>query len=134
MMIPIPDLREGDLPEREESFRQLTGPGAVMMGLAIGSGEMVLWPWITAKFGTEMMWAAALGVFLQLWINIEVGRWAVATGESAFTGFARISKFWVFFFLSLLFFGAFLPGMGRAVGTSLRILIFGVDGPGATVF
>ncbi len=130
-MIPIPDLREADLPDREESFWKLTGPGTVMMGLAIGSGEMVLWPWITAKFGTEMMWAAALGVFLQLWINIEVGRWAVATGESAFTGFARISRFWVFFFMSLLFVGAFLPGMGRAVGTSLRILIFGVDGPGA---
>ena len=130
-MIPIPDLREADLPDREESFWRLTGPGAVMIGLAIGSGELVLWPWITAKFGTEMMWAAALGVFLQLWINIEVGRWAVATGESAFTGFARISKFWVFFFMSLLFVGTFLPGMGRAVGTSLRILIFGLDGPGA---
>ncbi len=90
MTLPIPDLRDADLPERERSFWQLTGPGAVMIGLAIGSGEMVLWPWITAKFGTEMMWPAALGVFLQLWINIEVGRWTVATGESAFTGFARI--------------------------------------------
>ena len=130
-MIRIPGLRKADLPDRDRTFWQLTGPGAVMIGLAIGSGEMVLWPWITAKFGTEMMWAAALGVFLQLWINIEVGRWAVATGESAFTGFARISKFWVFFFISLLFVGAFLPGMGRAVGTSVRILVFGVDGPGA---
>jgi hypothetical protein len=130
MTIPIPALQAADLPERKESFRKLAGPGAIMVGLAIGSGEMVLWPWITAKFGTEMMWAAALGVFLQLFINIEVGRWAVATGESAFTGFARISKFWVYFFLTLMFFTAFLPGMGRAVGTSLRILFFGIDGPG----
>ena len=131
MPIPIPPLKTGDLPEREEGFWKLAGPGAIMIGLAIGSGEMVLWPWITAKFGTQMMWAAALGVFLQLFINIEVGRWAVATGESAFTGLARISKFWVYFFVTLMFFGAFLPGMSRAVGTSLRILIFGVDGPGA---
>lgn len=130
MPIPIPALRRADLPEREESFWKLAGPGAIMIGLAIGSGEMVLWPWVTAKFGTEMMWAAALGVFLQLFINIEVGRWAVATGESAFTGFARISKFWVYFFMTLMFFGAFLPGMARAVGTSLRTLLFDVDGPG----
>lgn len=130
MPIPIPDLQVADLPERTESFWKLTGPGAIMIGLALGSGEMILWPWITAKFGTEMMWAAALGVFLQLFINIEVGRWAVATGESAFTGFSRLSKFWVYFFLTLMFVGAFLPGMGRAVGTSLRILIFGIDGPG----
>ncbi len=130
MPIPIPDLKPADLPDRTESFWNLAGPGAIMIGLALGSGEMILWPWITAKFGTEMMWAAALGVFLQLFINIEIGRWAVATGESAFTGFARLSKFWVYFFLTLMFVGAFLPGMGRAVGTSLRILIFGVDGPG----
>ncbi|MFV2090068.1 MAG: Nramp family divalent metal transporter [Pseudomonadales bacterium] len=131
MTIAIPPLQSADLPDREIGFWKLTGPGAIMIGLAIGSGEMVLWPWITAKFGTEMMWAAALGVFLQLFINIEVGRWAVATGESPFTGFARVSRLWVFFFISLLLVGAFLPGMGRAVGTSLRILFFGEHGPGA---
>jgi len=131
LTIAIPPLQSADLPDREIGFWKLTGPGAIMIGLAIGSGEMVLWPWITAKFGTEMMWAAALGVFLQLFINMEVGRWAVATGESPFTGFARASRLWVFFFISLLLVGAFLPGMGRAVGTSLRILFFGENGPGA---
>lgn len=131
MPIPIPKLGSENVPARNRSFWQLAGPGAIMIGLAIGSGEMVLWPWITAKFGTTMMWAAVLGVFLQMWINIEVGRWAVATGESGFTGFARISKIWVYFFLTLMLVGAFLPGMARAVGTSLKILLFGVDGPGA---
>ncbi len=132
--LDIPDLRTADLPEREKSFWKMTGPGAVMIGMAIGSGELILWPWITAKFGTEMMWAAALGVFLQLWINIEIGRWAVATGESPLTGFARLSKWWVYFFLTLLFVGAFLPGWGRATGTSIKILFFGTDGPGADWF
>lgn len=37
-----------------------------------------------------MIWAAVVGVFLQLWVNIEIGRWTVATGESAYTGFARL--------------------------------------------
>ena len=132
--LEIPELRSADLPERETSFWKMTGPGAVMIGMAIGSGELILWPWITAKFGTEMMWAAALGVFLQLWINIEIGRWAVATGESPLTGFARLSKWWVYFFLTLLFVGAFLPGWGRATGTSIKILFFGTDGPGADWF
>ena len=131
MPIPIPPMREAELPARETSFWKLTGPGAVMIGLAIGSGELILWPWITAKFGTSMMWAAALGVFLQLWVNIEIGRWAVATGESAFTGFARISKLWVYFFITLMFVGAFMPGWGRAAGTTVKIVIFGTDGPGA---
>ena len=129
-LLEIPPLRSADMPERKLGFWKMTGPGAVMVGIAIGSGELILWPWITAKFGAEMMWAAALGVFLQLWINIEIGRWAVATGESAFTGFARLSVFWVLFFMVLLLATAFLPGWGRAAGTSIKILLFGTEGPG----
>ena len=37
-----------------------------------------------------MVWAAVLGGFLQLWINFEVGRWTVATGETVYTGYARV--------------------------------------------
>ena len=124
MTLPIAPMREADMPPRKTSLWRLTGPGAVMIGLAIGSGELILWPWITAKLGTSMIWAAALGVFVQLWINIEIGRWAVATGESAFTGFARLSRFFVYFFLTLMFIGAFLPGWGRALGTTIIILFF----------
>lgn len=105
-----------------------------MIGLAVGSGELILWPWITAKFGPSMMWAAALGVFVQLWIQIEVGRWAVSTGESAFTGFARMTQVWVWFFLTLMFVGAFMPGWGRAAGVAVKNLMFGVEGPGPDWF
>ena len=66
MPVPIPPLREENLPERKLSFWQLAGPGAIMIGLAIGAGELAVWPWVTAKFGAVMIWAAALGVFLQL--------------------------------------------------------------------
>ena len=71
----------------------MAGPGAIMVGLAIGSGELVLWPWITAKFGAQMMWAAAVGVCLQMWLNIEIGRWAIATGSLMATSL-EISKGW----------------------------------------
>ncbi|MBJ39161.1 MAG: hypothetical protein CMD83_11960 [Gammaproteobacteria bacterium] len=134
MAIPIPALRKADLPDREKPLWRMLGPGAIMIGLAVGSGELILWPWITAKFGPSMMWAAALGVFVQLWIQIEVGRWAVATGESAFTGFARMTQLWVYFFLSLMFVGAFMPGWGRAAGVAVKNLIFGEVGPGPDWF
>ena len=52
MTIPIEPLRNADIPVRDASFWKMTGPGAIMMGLAIGSGELILWPWVTAKFGT----------------------------------------------------------------------------------
>jgi hypothetical protein len=112
----------------------MTGPGAVMVGLAIGAGELVIWPWITAKFGAVMVWAAALGVFLQLWVNIEIGRWAVATGESLFYGYARVWRGFIHIFLFLGLITVFLPGWARASGSALKALLFGPQGPGADWF
>ena len=126
----IAPLRTADLPHRSLSFWRMTGPGAVLVGLSIGAGEIVLWPWITAKFGAVMVWAAALGVFLQLWVNIEIGRWAIVTGEAPYTGFARV---WMGFIYALLFVGfvtLFLPGWARISGAALKALLFGPDGPG----
>ena len=127
----IGPLKENDLPARQKSFWRMTGPGAIMVGLAIGSGEMVLWPWITARFGAGMAWAAVLGIFVQMWINFEIGRWALATGESAFTGFARVSRKFIYVFMGILFCLHWLPGWARATAVCIRYLAFGLEGPGA---
>jgi hypothetical protein len=123
-------LKTQDLPERTLPFWKMTGPGAILVGLSIGAGELILWPWITARFGAGMAWAAALGVFIQLWLNFEVGRWAISTGESAFTGYARLWRGFVPFFLVINFIIMILPGWARASGNALRALIFGPEGPG----
>jgi hypothetical protein len=126
----IPDMGTADMPARRLSFWRMTGPGAVLVGLSIGAGEIVLWPWVTAKFGAVMVWAAALGIFIQLWVNLEIGRWAIATGEAPYTGFGR---FWIGIVWALIaigFLGIFLPGWARISGAALRVLVFGTDGPG----
>lgn len=118
------------MPVRKLSFWRLTGPGAILVGLSIGAGEIVLWPWITAKFGAVMIWAAALGVFVQLWVNFEIGRWAIVTGEAPYTGFARVWMGFIYFLLGVGFVGLFLPGWARISGAALKALFFGPDGPG----
>ena len=85
-----PAYQPADLPPKVAGFWQLAGPGAVLVGLSIGAGELIVWPRNTAQFGASMTWAAVLGVFVQLWINCEVGRYTLATGESIYGGFARI--------------------------------------------
>jgi hypothetical protein len=98
-----------------------------MVGLAVGSGEMVLWPWITAKFGVGMTWAAVLGIFMQMWVNIEVGRWAIATGESALTSFARVSRIMVYVLLAMQLALSWLPGWARATAVCIKYMMFGLD-------
>ncbi len=127
MPVPVPPLKEADLPRRETPVLKMMGPGIVMAGIAIGSGELIMWPWITSIVGAELLWAAAIGIFLQLWINIEVGRWAVVTGESPFTGMVRALKLIVYMWVAMVFVGKFLPGWARETGVALRGLLFGVE-------
>ena len=127
MPIPVPPLKEADLPERKLPIFKMMGPGVVMAGIAIGSGELIMWPWITSVVGADLLWAAALGLFMQLWINIEVGRWAVVTGESPFTGMVRVLKPIVYLWVALVVVGKFLPGWARETGVALRNLTMGVD-------
>ena len=110
MPVDIKPLQQADLPARDKPIMKMMGPGVVMAGLAIGSGELIMWPWITSVVGSQLLWAAAIGIFLQLWVNIEIGRWAIVTGESPFTGMARILKLVIYLFVFMVVVGKFLPG------------------------
>ncbi|MEN8185445.1 MAG: Nramp family divalent metal transporter, partial [Myxococcota bacterium] len=72
----------------------LLGPSIILAGLSIGSGEFVLWPRLTAEWGFQIFWAAWLGVTIQFFLNMEIERWTLATGESAVTGFFRLARIW----------------------------------------
>jgi hypothetical protein len=59
---------------------------------SIGSGEFVLWPRLTAEWGFALFWACWTGVTIQFFLNMEIERWTLATGESAVVGFVRLSR------------------------------------------
>lgn len=130
----LPAFVVKELPEKLQGFWKLAGPGAILVGLSIGAGEIVIWPRIVAQHGASMVWAAVLGVFMQLWINFEVGRWTLATGESVYTGFARVWKGFAYVFILLNVLGWLAPGWGRASGLALKALLVGPQGFGSDTF
>jgi hypothetical protein len=127
-------LKPGDLPALPGSFWQLVGPGAVLVGLSIGAGELIIWPRLTAQHGAAMTWAALLGVFFQMWLNLELGRYTLATGESPYAGYARVSPLFAWVFLLLNIIGWIVPGWARACGGAVKALIVGPDGFGGPAF
>ena len=131
---PLADFKTEDLPEQTLPFWKIAGPGAILVGLSIGAGEIIIWPRIAAEFGASMVWAAVLGGFLQLWINFEVGRWTVATGETVYTGYARVWRGFSLVFILLTLLGWLAPGWGRASGLALKALLVGTDGFGSDTF
>lgn len=127
LFAPLEPLKKAEMPERKGSFWQMVGPGAVLVGLSIGAGEIVIWPRTVAEHGAGMVWAAVIGVFLQLWINFEIGRWTIATGETAYTGFSRVWRGFGPIFILLNVMAWLAPGWAQASGSAAKALLAGPD-------
>lgn len=98
-----------DLP-RVPKLSHVIGPSAIMLGASLGSGETLFWPVLIAEHGWSLYWAFFIGVLLQFFINTEIQRWTLATGESIFRAFERLHTFWPAFFLLLGFVSLGWPG------------------------
>ncbi len=108
------------------AFKKLLGPSFILLGLGLGSGEVILWPYLSSNWGLGIAWGALLGIFFQFFINMEIERYSLARGESVFFGFARRWK-WVPYWLmisTVLAFG--WPGI-IASSATLVAHVFGGD-------
>ncbi len=117
-------LRYRDLPE-PISWKKMAGPSIVLAGLALGSGEFILWPYLTYKIQFVFFWACVLGVITQFFLNMEIERWTLATGESAITGFCRLSKHWAWAFLLMNIIPWAWPAWATGAGNMLGWTIWG---------
>src|SRR5688572_29618330 len=82
----------------------VVGPGVILLGASIGSGEFLLGPAVFVKHGLTLLWVTAVAILLQAVFNTEVMRYTLATGEPMFTGFMRTrpsSTAWAWFYATL---------------------------------
>lgn len=71
------------------SFWRMVGPSIILLGLGLGIGELILWPYLTANYGLGIIWGAVAGITMQWFINLEISRYSLVTGESVFVGLTR---------------------------------------------
>jgi len=125
----IPPWTQGQLPEpkplRWGNWTSFIGPGIVMMGIQIGGGEWLLGPAMTAKYGGGLMWIATIAILLQVFYNMECGRYALYCGEPVFTGFMRCKPsplFWIGLMM-VLNISALVPGLSTHGAAMIASLI-----------
>ncbi len=53
------------------------GPGIVVTGSVIGSGELINLPQRAASFGFALLWAVILSCVIKYWLQIEIGRYCL---------------------------------------------------------
>jgi hypothetical protein len=128
---PAPDVAETNVREMPEPPRKLwrvVGPGIVGAGVGLASGEFILWPYIASQVGLVLLWGALLGVVIQWFLNMEIERYTLATGETALTGFNRYWKHWGLFFAIMTYFANLWPGWATSSASMLTYL-FGAGNP-----
>jgi hypothetical protein len=120
----LPQREVRDLPAPPRNYWRLVGPGIVAGGVGLSSGEFVLWPFIASQVGLVLLWGAFVGVVTQFFLNMEVERYTLATGETALTGFNRFWKHWGLVFAILVYFANLWPGWAISAAT-LATYLFG---------
>src|SRR5262245_57578774 len=99
---------KGELPAPPDTsglkILKVVGPGAIVLGASIGSGEWLLGPSVFVRHGLALLWVTLIASFFQALFNTELVRYTLYTGEPAVTGFMRTSprsSFWAWFYAFL---------------------------------
>lgn len=120
----LPPLRWRDMPPPVPMLKMI-GPSVILAGLALGSGEYVLWPFITFKSQFVFFWACLLAVVTQYFLNLEIMRWTLATGETTLVGLQRIHRGIAPVFLALNIIPWMIPAWAQGCAQLLGWLMVG---------
>ncbi|MGD9905798.1 MAG: Nramp family divalent metal transporter [Vicinamibacterales bacterium] len=122
---PLGRRERRDVPPPPPNYWRLVGPGIVAGGVGLSSGEFILWPFIASQVGLVLLWGALVGVVTQFFLNMEVERYTLATGETAVSGFNRLWRHWGLVFAVLAYLGNLWPGWAVSAATLTSYLVGG---------
>jgi hypothetical protein len=106
----------------------MVGPGVIVLGVSIGSGEFLLGPAAFVRYGLTLLWVTVVAIFLQTIFNTEVMRYTLATGEPVFTGFMRSrpsSTFWAWVYAGLYLLQVGWPAWAGTAAGAIFFLLSG---------
>jgi hypothetical protein len=128
----LPAWDTGEMPHPPKvgrtSLLRMLGPGLVLAGGSIGTGEWVMGPQNAARYQGAFLWAILFSTLAQVVLNTEVMRYTLMTGEPVMTGFLRSKpgpKFWLVFYV-LLDFSSLWPSLAGLSAQILTVMIKGL--------
>jgi hypothetical protein len=104
------------------------GPGAILLGAAIGSGEWLVGPAVFVKYGLTLLWVSSIAIFLQTVLNTELVRYTLYSGEPAVIGFMRTkphARFWAFVYAFMYLAQTGWPAWAGAAAGAVYYLFVG---------
>jgi len=90
--------------------------------LALGSGELILWPYLVSQYGLGIIWGGLVGITFQYFLNTEAMRYTLARGESVFVGWRRYGRLIPLWFIISTVIPWALPGFAASSASILHYL------------
>lgn len=117
------------------------GPGIVVTGSVIGSGELINTPVQAARFGFVLLWAVIISCVIKCFLQIEIGRHALVHNRTPFESFNALPGWkwrgtsWIgpVFVLGSVLTAASLAGILRATGGLLHSFVALASSEGRSV-
>lgn len=104
------------------------GPGLVIAGSIVGSGELIATTKTGAQAGIELLWLVIVGCVIKVFVQIELGRYSITHGQTTLAALntvpGRVGPVnWILWFWLLMMMASIsqLGGIVAGVGQSLAI-------------
>ena len=121
-------------PGRFLSILRRIGPGLILTSTIVGSGELIATTVLGAENGYTLLWLILVSCVIKIVVQNELGRYAIATGETTLEAFNRLPGprwrvswvVWLWFLVVLL--GLFsIGGMLGGISEVLNTLLPGIS-------
>mgnify|MGYP001185535636 CR=1 FL=1 len=136
----LPETGIQDAPTTLGGILRQLGPGLIVAGSIVGSGELIATTVTGAKAGFWLLWLIIIGCVIKVFVQVEMGRYSIVTGNTAMDGFVdvpgpRVKKRgnWLFWYWFIMFvvsigqLGGIVGGVGQALSISFPITGYGKD-------
>lgn len=117
------------------------GPGLIIAGSIVGSGELIGTTTTGAQAGFLLLWAIIIGCIIKIWVQVELGRYTMVSGNTTMEAMNEtpgpattiggqrvnwLAWYWlVMFLVSLGQLGGIVGGVGQAMQISCPLTTAG---------
>jgi Mn2+/Fe2+ NRAMP family transporter len=126
--MPADALREP--PASLSSALRQIGPGIILAGSIIGTGELLLTTKLGADHGFLLLWLILFSCIIKVFVQVELGRYAISSGKPTLSALdempgPRFGTHWLvwWWFFMLLATVSQLGGMLGGVGQAMHLLL-----------
>ena len=79
-----------DPPRTPWGILRSIGPGLIITANIVGTGELIMTTRLGAEVGLALLWFILLGCFIKVFVQVELGRYAVSSGLSTLEAMDRV--------------------------------------------